>query len=248
MTQAEQVEDDHHPIVVEPFAPDPTAETFAEDVRELAHCYQAVYGSDPSWNEGRRCGSCSTPTAPKKWNLRNAPATCGDCGNPTDLFWPIETIVADMRDEFQRPHAACVVARSGGKIVGGAWGFSADAEEMDMHLNHGLPAHARAPGISEALQRLFPGERVAYQDEIFVHPDLQGFGVGRELFRARHQMFIASGLVGYVLRTKTNPPSRSYLWYGSARYGYEVIAKYPDADERVVMAVSFSGLASRGIV
>jgi GNAT superfamily N-acetyltransferase len=242
--------DPHHrilPAKFDYFTPDPTSPSFPEKVRELAECYQLVYGMDDSWNEGRVCRVCSTPRAPKKWNLREAPAVC-ECGQATELFWPVETIVDDMRREFLHPDAACVVARFNGRIVGGAWGFSASAVEMEEHLNRGLPEEVHVQGVAEALERMFPGQRIAYQDEIFVHPDLQGMGIGGGLFRQRHAKFVERGLVGYVLRTKMNPPSRSFRWYGSPRWGYKKIGFYPDVDQRVVMAVSFEHLARHGII
>lgn len=212
---------------------------------ELAACYQQVYGTDDAWNEGRVCRSCSTPSAPAKWNYRGAPDACVACGSNLDHFWPIDQILADMRTELNMPDAVCAVARHDGKIIGGCWGFSASPAEMEDHLNHGLPDDAKVQGVAEALERMFPGDnRVAYQDEIFVNPTFQGLGVGRELFRLRHRRFMERGLVGYVLRTKRNPPARSYTWYG-VRWGYETIGIFPDVDERVVLASGFENIRGK---
>ncbi|MDP3985614.1 MAG: GNAT family N-acetyltransferase [bacterium] len=236
----EEMRSGHDELQYHYFELSPTDPFFKEGAEPIARCYQYVYGTDKAWSEGKFCPKCSRPGAPRKWNLHDAPAVCPDCQEPTNNFWPIANIIADMGEEMARPHAVCVVACHLTVVVGGCWGFSATAEEMDHHLNHSVEPEARAPGVAAALRERFPNvARFAYQDEIFVQPEWQGKGVGRKMFAMRHRRFVETGLGAYVMRTKTNPPSSSYLWYASPKWGYEVVARYPDADERVILAQSF---------
>lgn len=231
---------DHHPkgVQLEFFDADPASPDFDAAAYAVAVCYQQTYGLDPAWSEGRKCEYCSTPKQVRKWNLRTAPDACDTCGRPTKEFWPIPGIIGDMRAEMQRPDAVFVVARMGVEIIGGCWGFSASPEELEEHLNHGVADEAQVRGVADYLRAMHVS-RVAYQDEIFVKPGMQGLGIGRKLFLQRYRGFRDRGLDHFMLRTKMNPPSNSYLWFG-ARWRYAIVGRYPDADQRVVLAANAS--------
>lgn len=210
--------------------------TFADAAREIAECYQRVFGTDQSWNEGMVCHPCSRPGVDMKWNYIGAPETCPHCGGALEHYWPVEEVIKDMRGELSKSDATCVVARESGRVVGSCWGYSLTAEELDLHLNNGIEVTVRVPGIVEALASRYQGiPRFAYLDEIFVLPEWQGKKIGSLLFRERHSRFVARGLVACTMRTKTNPPSSTYRWY-RGKLGFEIIGEYPDEDKRVVMA------------
>lgn len=240
--------DHHSPVSAEPVETEyftaPLADpAFERDARLIAACYQRVFGTDRAWNEGRICNACSRPGAPRKWNLANAPETCPDCQGALEDFWPVTQIISDMRAELARPDAVCAVLRTGGEIIGCCWGFSATSEELDEHLNHGLPDAIRAPNIAHNLRHMYPGvARFAYQDEIFILPKYQRQGLGKRLFAARHEGFVERGLAVYVMRTKRNPPSTSYMWFRDG-WGYRDVSEYPDQDERIILAHSFEEVA-----
>lgn len=206
----------------------------------IARCYQRVYGEDPAWNEGKRCPTCSTDAAPVKWNYgAPPPECCPTCGTPTVDFWPIDGIIADMQHELAQPGAVCVVARrwDTGEAIGGCWGFVMTPEALE--------GHVKLSGLAAALRERFPNtQRFAYQDEIFVRRQHQGLGAGHQLFVRRHRRFCAlpESPTVYVMRTKRNPPSSSFRWFTNPRWGYEVVAEYRDADDRVILAQRFDRL------
>lgn len=230
-------------IYFEHFNVHPDAEEFTAAAKPLAECYRQVFGNDETWQEGKWCKKCSTPHAFKKWRLADAPNSCTDCGGELTDFWPVSQIIDDMRHEFRLPRAVCVVAKTDdGKVIGCCWGYTATADELVSHLNHGVAPEAQAAGVKEALAAAFPGEiHFAYQDEIFVLPEYQRMGIGKNISKLRFRALSKAGARVFVLRTKTNPPSKTYLWFHDA-WGYVVVGRYPDADGRVVLAQSIDRL------
>lgn len=227
------------------FLPSVTTSEFQDSSLQVALCYQRTYGCDPSWNEGKVCHTCSRPKAPKKWNYSGAPSTCPDCGGVLDDFWTIEKIIEDMESELSLPDAVGVLARIDRQVVGACWGFSAEPEELEAHVNHGLAEEAQVTGVATWLRRAFPlAERVGYQDEIFVRQNQQGRKIGKVLFALRLKWFMERGLRVFTLRTKRNPPSISYRWFANG-WGYETVAEYPDEDARVVLASSSENILPR---
>lgn len=231
-------------VTYEYFNADPASPAFDDIALPVARCYQQTYGLDDAWGEGRKCDVCSTPRKVVKWKLSAAPALCPTCRTSTTEFWPIATILEDMRHEMQKPDAVFVIARIAEEIVGGCWGFSANPEEMEAHLNKGIAHEAQVTGIAGYIHAYHGGHRIAYQDEIFVAPSMQGLGVGRELFAKRYEGFRERGLDGFMLRTKMNPPSRSYLWF-RGKWGYTIAGRYPDEDQRVVLAATANHIDRR---
>lgn len=220
-------------------------EVFDCGATPIAECYRFVYGTDSAWAEGRFCKICSErePGRFRKWSLLNAPSRCPDCGTETVEFWTVSKILDDMYGELMRPDATCIVARDvTDKVVGASWGFSADAEEMEEHINHGCDKSVRAPDVARLLREQFPSEkRFAYQDEIFVRPEYQGKKIGLGLFAKRHESFKASGLRVCVMRTKMNPPAKSFLWFARG-WGYRILSRFPDAEQRVILVNDFTSV------
>ena len=212
----ENQEPDHPAVRYEYFEHDVGAADFIAAALPIARCYQHVFGTDRSWNEGGQCPKCSKPGADKKWNFHEAPPKCPDCEGDVQDYWPIPRIIGDMRQELGKPHAVCVVARMGSEVAGCCWGYSTTIEELEGHLNHGLVPEVRVQGIASALAERFPGvQRVVYLDEIFVAPEHQGQKIGRELFRRRHERFVAMGFAVITMRTKSDPPTRRSRRFGS---------------------------------
>ncbi len=200
----------------------PTAQ--AELLPQLIHCYQDVFSTLP-WSEWKTCKRCC-----RKWGLeqwREIPhLCCPECTNCLEDFWPAAVVEQDIRVELSMPNATCWLALDGSSVIGFCWGYSLTPSELDAKLC--IPC-----GITK--------ERVAYQDEIGVSMPYRGRHIASQLFHFRLKDFLAADLHTGVVRTKTNPPSVTNLWF--ERLGYSVIARYNDADGRVVMAKNLPSLA-----
>lgn len=211
---------------------------FDEKLLPVVTCDREVYGTDPSWQEGKTCVACTKAAdGPVKWLFAEAPERCPQCGGGLADFWPIEGLLADYRADAVRPDYVFVAAYEGERVVGSFRGWSMTAEELDHHLNDGLPERLRAaPPLLAALRERFPGvDRFAYESSIFVLPGLQGRGIGKHMTRMGQQVLWDRGLRVFAMRTKTFPHAVTFPWY-SKGLDYESLAAYPDADRRVVLA------------
>lgn len=195
-----------------------------EKLNQLITAYQDVFSTSP-WSEWKTCSSCK-----KKWGIeqwRDIPALrCPHCDAALEDFWPSATVEQDIRKELAMPNATCWLAIDGGNVIGFSWGYALTAQELDAKL-----------GIACNL----PDGRIAYQDEIGVTMPYRGKHIASELFTRRLGDFVAAKLFTGVVRTKTNPPSVTNLWFN--RLGYKVIARYNDTDGRVVMACDLKPIA-----
>lgn len=213
------------PITYQRFTP--TAH--AELLPQLIHCYQDVFSTIP-WSEWKTCKCCHRKWGLEQWreipNLR-----CPQCCNELDDFWPTAVVEEDIRKELTMPEATCWLALDGSTVIGFCWGYSLTPSELDAKL--GIPC-----GITE--------ERVAYQDEIGVSMPYRGRHIASQLFNFRLKDFLAADLRTGVVRTKTNPPSVTNLWF--ERLGYSIIAHYNDADGRVVMACDLHHMQRNRVV
>lgn len=231
------------PITIALFTTHPSDPTFEKKAVPIAECYRNVFGTDSTWNEGKKCSHCSTPQHTTKFNLNEAPTHCHHCGQALADFWPIENIISDMKRELALPDAVCSYAKHwNGAVIGACWGFSLTAEEMEDHINHDLNPAIHI-SIAERLKSMYPhAERFAYQDEAFVQPAWQQQGIAKNLFALRHRHFVERGLDTYVIRTKMNPPAKTFLWYHD-KWGYEIIGRFSDDEQRVVLAQRFENIA-----
>ena len=195
----------------------------------LIQCYREVFGEDP-WNEWKKCQVCG-----RKWGKQEL--TSDDdhhhCGMLLVDFWPEEIVRADLLHEITA-EASCRLALDGNKVIGFCWGYPISPIELEQKLG--------ITELAEALTREFGAlERVAYQDELGVLSMYRGKKLARQLFTHRLKDFLEKGLSVGVIRTKTNPPSVTYLWF-TGKLGYKLIAEYKDEDGRVVLAKSFAEL------
>lgn len=215
----------------------PDQTDFDDLVLPVVRCDREVYGTDPSWREGKTCIPCTrTSDGPVKWLFSDAPDRCPTCGTETTDFWPVEGLLADYRAASLHADNVLVVAHEGESVVGAYHGWSMGREELDRHLNAGTAERLRAvPNVADTLRSLFPGtERFAYEASIFVLPDRQGRGIAGELTRMGQRMLWDRGLRVFTMRTKTYPHAATYPWY--LKNGYRLVSSYPDADRRVVLA------------
>lgn len=196
----------------------------------LIECYREVFGEEP-WNEWKKCSVCG-----KKWGKQEMPQADGvfsHCGQRVVDFWPTEVVRSDLLHEIT-VDASCRLALEGERVVGFCWGYPISPEELGKKLEIG--------GLANALTRMF-GELqvVAYQDELGVLKEFRGQKLAKDLFRRRLDDFRERGFDVGVIRTKTNPPSVTYLWF-TKKLGYQLVAEYNDADGRVVLARSLVDL------
>lgn len=201
-----------------------------ELLTQLVTAYQDVFSTSP-WFEWKICPVCQS-----KWGREQASEIpdlmCPTCGKPLADFWPSTIVKHDIYKELSLPDATCWIALAQGKVIGFCWGYSLTLLELERKLSIDCAAtlHTSFNGVS----------RVAYQDEIGVIAPYRGRYIGYELFRLRLRDFLRRGLTVGTVRTKTLPPSVTYLWFN--RLGYQTIANYNDADGRVVMAIDMRAL------
>jgi len=200
----------------------------------LIDCYREVFGADP-WNEWKKCPICGTKwgTAEKE-TLRQT-----HCGVPIVDFWPKDQVRGDICHEIN-PEASCWLAveinedSSQNRVVGFCWGYPIGLDELEEKL--------LLPGLKESVVKKFGrvGDKIAYQDELGLINSYRGKKVAKEMFVLRLQDFLDQGLQIGLVRTKSNPPTVTYLWF--QRIGYEVVAEYNDLDGRVVLARSYENI------
>jgi GNAT superfamily N-acetyltransferase len=187
-----------------------------DTVREIADVYRKSFGGPP-WNEGYLCPACGR-TYPLSAKEDLCPA-CAERSNSILLaeHWPIGRVISDFYHEMTKSDSICVIARSGGHVIGFAWGYAVlSGPDLDMHLD--------APGLHESLCG-----RYFYLDECAVAPDFQGKGIGKTLLR---EILDRRTEDRVILRTK----DRSPMFYLTEKEGGRTIRHI--SDERVIMRLS----------
>ncbi|MFH1392359.1 MAG: GNAT family N-acetyltransferase [bacterium] len=210
-------------VVYIPFSPQDNRQI----IPHLVECYREVFAEEP-WNEWKKCSVCGA-----KWGLGEKDLLRSinyeHCGETVFDFWPTKTVEEDIAHEITSD-ASCWLALSNTKVIGFSWGYPIAPQDLEKKL--------QLLGVANRLHRMFDNiERVAYQDEIGVLKEFRGQKIGKSLNIRRVNDFINQGLKAIVCRTKTNPPTVTYLWY-TQKLGYDVIAEYNDLDKRVILARS----------
>jgi hypothetical protein len=200
----------------------------------LIDCYREVFGAEP-WNEWKKCPICET-----KWGITEAgPPGYIHCGIPIVDFWPRDQVREDIYHEIN-PESSCWLAiedngsLSQNKVIGFCWGYPIRIDELEKKL--------LLPGLKKSVIRKF-GKiegKIAYQDELGLISSYRGRKVAKKMFTLRLRDFLDQGLPIGIVRTKSNPPTVTYLWF--LRIGYEVVAEYNDLDGRVVLARSYEDI------
>ena len=201
-----------------------------ELLKQLITAYQDVFSTSP-WFEWKACKYDNL-----KWGREQEneipDLKCPKCGKELTDFWPSDVVERDLHKELSLPNATCWLALAEGKVIGFCWGYSLTLVELEAKLG---------TACADAFHVSFNGTpRVAYQDEIGVIAPYRGRHIASKLFQLRLQDFLTQGLTVGTVRTKTLPPSVTYLWFN--RLGYQTIANYNDPDGRVVMATDIRAL------
>lgn len=194
-------------------------------LQSLVTCYRTVFG-EPPWNEWMVCSVCG-----EKWGV-NVRHPVEHCGGVVSEFWPEGAVEKDIRAEVT-PDSPAWLAYCGEQVVGFCWGYAATPED--------LARKVELPSLVDAIHGSFGvADQVAYQDEMGVISAFRGQGIARRMFDVRRTDFLQRGLKIGVIRTMRTPATVTYKWY--TKLGYQVIAEYNDADDRVIMARTLADL------
>lgn len=199
---------------------------------EMADCYIKVFADEP-WNEWKKC-----PKTGQKWGIKDSvlleQKNHMHEGVQLVDFWPKENVLEDFAKEITSD-SSCWIAylKETSEVVGFCYGYGISPDDLETKLE--------LVGIADAIRGFqSSNEPVAYQDDMGVVHDQRRKGIASQLFEERLNDFKNMGLKYGVIRTMTNPPSVTNLWYTNR--GYEVVGRYHDADERVIMMIKFDDL------
>lgn len=201
---------------------------------QVVECYRDVFAEVP-WNEWYRCQNpvCERhEIAP--WGKRDAEELkslgFSHCGLSVVDFWPQDQVLSDLFHEIT-PDSSAWVAVDDDRVVGFCWGYPISVSS----LKEKLKIQFRTNGIGD-------DDLVAYQDDVGVLSSHRNRKIAKSLIAHRHDDFVTSGLTLGVVRTRQFPePSVTFTWY-TEKLGYDIVAKYPDKDGRVILARQFEGL------
>lgn len=118
------------------------------------------------------------------------------------------------------------IACDGKDVVGFAFARFERTTELEDKLGIGF-----ASEVDLRAGNTLDSEYVVYQSDLGVLAPYRRQGLGKRLFRAR----IGRGFRNQIVRARQYPlPSVTYTWY-TEKLGYEVIARYPEEDGRVIL-------------
>jgi len=151
-------------------------------------------------------------------------------GPPWNEEWTFEQVQSDLAHEIT-DDASCWLAWHAEDLIGFCWGYPIDASMLKGKLDISLPSSCSKG-------------KLAYQDDLGVLEGYRGQGIAKQLFKLRHEDFLAQGLTMGVVRTKLLPdPSVTFLWF-TKRLGYQEIARYPRGDGRIVLGADLGTVTS----
>lgn len=226
--------DDHHHTEIQyiRYEPDPHNDLL---LPRVVGVYRAAFAALP-WGEWKKCPKCQNRWAiEQRAELEATGFLCPDCGMAVDDYWPTAKVQQDIL-ELRAKEASIWLALEGSTAVGFTWGYP-------RHLGEQFDRELGMPGLTDAIREAFPHapDEFAYQSEIGVVARLRGRRIASQLFAHRHYDFLRRSLNFGVVRTKENPPSITYLWY-TERMGYQVVARYTDGTNRVILARPLTNL------
>lgn len=198
---------------------------------QVVECYRQVFADGP-WHEWKQCPRCK-----KYWGTKDREylerSGFYHCDIPLVDFWTREKVTADLFHEITRG-SSCWLAFCESRVIGFCWGYLITLECLEKKIN--LP-------LEPIFSSSFGGHlQVAYQDEVGVISEFRGRKIAKTMVKYRLHDFLSQGLNIGVVRTKEYPePSETFLWY--RRLGYEVIARYPYSDGRVILSRNLEGLS-----
>lgn len=191
---------------------------------QLVECYRQVFAEEP-WNEWLKCPQCQYRLGINQVNGQLP--VCPDCQIGLVEYWPAEQVEQDILHEVGSNDSWCWLVVDLSRLIGFCWGYTISVANLERKLGVSLA------GLCERF-KLDLNSEVAYQDELGILHEYRGTGLGRGLVINRLNDFLTNGLQIGVMRTQAEPPTVTYGWY--LRKGYEVVARYPVGDNRVVMA------------
>ncbi len=203
---------------------------------EFIATYRRIF-EDPPWNEYKKCPSCiQLDGNPLKFSRETfdklRAGKCNKCGLVLVSYFSDEHIRNDLRNALSRKNPSCHFVRHNGQLIGFCYGCEYSYEELEHELE--------LNGLVRGLENAFGRKRCAYQDEIAIDAPYRRRGYAKQIFRLRHQDFLASGIQIGVVRTQTKPPSVTYKWY--TKSGYAIVAAYGDNGARIVLACDLTTL------
>ena len=137
-----------------------------------------------------------------------------------------DKVVADINNEIL-PSTSAWLAMDRNKVVGFTWGYSKRIPDLEKKLGISLNISAK---------------EVAYQSELGLLSDYRGQRIANNLVRLRLDDFLEQNLEYGIVRTKEFPePSVTFSWYIN-KLGYEIMARYPKKDGRVILGRPLIGL------
>jgi len=147
-------------------------------------------------------------------------------GPPWNETFSKDEVVADMIKEIS-PKSSAWIAMDQDKVAGFTWGYPKRISDLETKLGISLNS---------------PNLIVAYQSEIGLLSEYRGQRIAKNLVRLRNDDFLAQNLEYSVVRTKQLPvPSVTFSWY-TEKLGYDIIARYPKNDGRVILGRPLAGL------
>lgn len=147
-------------------------------------------------------------------------------GPPWNESWSREAALAVLQEQRGLTN---VIAFEGEKVVGFA--FARVERISDLERKLGIPF---ADEVSARQYGPHGPGFVLYQADLGVLGAYRERGIGKRLFRARLDASPCEESY-QVVRARVSPePSVTYLWY-TEKLGYEVIARYPEEDGRVIL-------------
>jgi hypothetical protein len=198
---------------------------------KVVECYRNVFADEP-WNEWLKCAICG-----KYWGKKDMAELVSfkfeHCGLPVSDYWPREQVLGDLFHEITEDSSAWLTVL-GDMVIGFCWGYPISLAELES-------PHKLNIMFSDKLSR-DSKLCVAYQDEVGVELPYRGRKLAKKMVALRHDDFLNRGLTVGVVRTRQFPkPSDTFSWY-TKTLGYDIIARYPGDDGRVILARDFVGL------
>lgn len=194
-------------------------------LNELVQVYRIVYADKP-WSEWKKCSVCQ-----KKWGIQEKEELVSidfqHCQTKVVDYWPDDEVKDDLQKEVSDT-SFCWIALLNDKIVGFCIGYQIETTQLGDKL------------FQPSLAKLCSFSTVAYLDEIAVVTELRGQGIAKSLHDHYIKDAIDNGLLITLARTKTLPPSVTYLWFNNL--GFKTIINYNDFDGRVIQAIELAML------
>lgn len=197
---------------------------------QIVEIYKDVFSDDP-WNEWLQCPECH-----RYWGVKDATEVVAlgyeHCGQSLIDYWQRSQVYKDITGEVQRDQSSCWLAMDGSKVVGFCWGYAMNIPDFNSKVN--LDVDYSVIGVDNN-----PTVIIAHQDEVGVIADYRKQNIAKQLVSLRSRDFLDMGLQYGVVRTRETPkPSVTYTWY--TKIGYQILARYPVDDGRVIMGGDLS--------